>query len=87
MIVALHDGLTNIVVCYLFNCIASHLVTVPPGVLPSDVLVSSPVLHGEDSGMAAAMGGAPGGGGNDSFAEYGGVDPSLDPELALVGAS
>ncbi|GMF34818.1 unnamed protein product [Phytophthora lilii] len=61
----------------------SHLVTVPAGVLPSDVLVSSPVLHGDD-GAAAAAAASSGGGGNDAFAEYGGVDPSMDPELALV---
>ncbi|GMF51660.1 unnamed protein product [Phytophthora fragariaefolia] len=59
----------------------SHLVTVPAGVLPSDVLVSSPVLHGDDGAAAAA---AASSGGNDAFAEYGGVDPSMDPELALV---
>ncbi|RQM11691.1 hypothetical protein DD237_004278 [Peronospora effusa] len=61
----------------------SHLVTVPAGVLPSDVLVSSPVLHGDDGAAAAAASGG-GGGGNDSFAEYGGVDPTMDPELALA---
>ncbi|POM81262.1 26S proteasome non-ATPase regulatory subunit [Phytophthora palmivora] len=60
----------------------SHLVTVPAGVLPSDVLVSSPVLHGDDGAAAAAA--SSGGGGNDAFAEYGGVDPSMDPELALA---
>lgn len=61
----------------------SHLVTVPAGVLPSDVLVSSPVLHGDD-GAAAAAASSGGSGGNDAFAEYGGVDPSMDPELALA---
>ncbi|KAG2510423.1 hypothetical protein JM18_008924 [Phytophthora kernoviae] len=61
----------------------SHLVTVPAGVLPSDVLVSSPVLHGDDGAAAAAAAGS-GGSGNDTFAEYGGVDPSMDPELALA---
>ncbi|KAI9911329.1 hypothetical protein PsorP6_009620 [Peronosclerospora sorghi] len=60
----------------------SHLVTVPAGVLPSDVLMSSPVLHGDDGAAAAAA--SSGGGGNDNFAEYGGVDPSMDPELALA---
>ncbi|CAK4630729.1 hypothetical protein LEN26_008243 [Aphanomyces euteiches] len=62
----------------------SHLITVPPGVLPSDVLVSSPVFHG-DNDMGVAMGGGAGSaaGGND-FAEYGGVDPSMDPDLALA---
>ncbi|KAF0686332.1 Aste57867_21834 [Aphanomyces stellatus] len=60
----------------------SHLITVPPGVLPSDVLVSSPVFHGDGdgNGMGAGAGAA---GGND-FAEYGGVDPSMDPDLALA---
>ncbi|KAG3079021.1 hypothetical protein PI124_g19709 [Phytophthora idaei] len=60
----------------------SHMVTVPAGVLPSDVLVSSPVLHGDDGAAAAAA--SSGGGGSDAFAEYGGVDPSMDPELALA---
>ncbi|TDH68566.1 hypothetical protein CCR75_005661 [Bremia lactucae] len=60
----------------------SHLVTVPAGVLPSDVLVSSPVLHGDDGAADAVA--SSGGGGNESFAEYGGVDPSMDPELALA---
>ncbi|KAL3657399.1 hypothetical protein V7S43_017718 [Phytophthora oleae] len=60
----------------------SHLVTVPAGVLPSDVLVSSPVLHGDDGAAAAAASG--GSSGSDAFAEYGGVDPSMDPELALA---
>ncbi|KAF1328741.1 26s proteasome non-atpase regulatory subunit, partial [Globisporangium splendens] len=59
----------------------SHLVTVPAGVLPSDVLVSSPVLHGDDSPMVTGGGASAGG---DNFAEYGGIDPSMDPELALV---
>uniref|UniRef100_A0AAV1UF03 26S proteasome regulatory subunit RPN10 n=1 Tax=Peronospora matthiolae TaxID=2874970 RepID=A0AAV1UF03_9STRA len=60
----------------------SHLVTVPAGVLPSDVLVSSPVLHGDDGAAAAAASG--GGGGDGTYTEYGGVDPSMDPELALA---
>ncbi|OQR85745.1 26S proteasome non-ATPase regulatory subunit [Achlya hypogyna] len=60
----------------------SHLITVPPGVLPSDILVSSPIFHGDgDSGMGAGMGG--GSSAND-FAEYGGVDPNMDPDLALA---
>ncbi|CAI5732634.1 unnamed protein product [Peronospora destructor] len=62
----------------------SHLVTVPAGVLPLDVLVSSPVLHGDDGAAATAAAASGGAGGNDSFAEYGGVDPSMDPELALA---
>ncbi|CAI5707269.1 unnamed protein product [Peronospora farinosa] len=34
--------------------------------------------------VPAGRGGGGGGGGNDSFAEYGGVDPTMDPELALA---
>jgi len=70
-----------------------HLVTIPAGVLPSDVLASSPILAGVGgafaaSAAAAAAGGfdtgGGGGGGGDTFAEYGGVDPNMDPELAMA---
>jgi 26S proteasome regulatory subunit N10 len=67
-----------------------HLVTIPPGVLPSDVLASSPVVHGGAGGSAfaasAAAAAATGGdfGGGNAFAEYGGVDPNMDPELAMA---
>ncbi|KAL3775211.1 hypothetical protein HJC23_010699, partial [Cyclotella cryptica] len=66
------------------NC---HLVTIPAGVLPSDVLISSPILRGDGGGMAmgdGSGGGGAGGGGGDAFAEYGGVDPNMDPELAMA---
>jgi 26S proteasome regulatory subunit N10 len=61
---------------------ASHLVTIPPGsYLLSDMLLSSPILMGEDGapppGLAAGMGG------DTSGFEFG-IDPSLDPELALA---
>lgn len=52
----------------------SHLVTVPPGPSLADALLSSPILAGE--------GGAVLGLGASDF-EFG-VDPSADPELALV---
>lgn len=71
-----------------------HLVTIPAGVLPSDVLASSPIVHGGEGGSAfaasAAAGGAAGGGGGDAagggggFADFGGVDPNMDPELAMA---
>jgi 26S proteasome regulatory subunit N10 len=66
-----------------------HLVTIPAGVLPSDVLASSPIVGGgafAAAGLqAAAAAQAPGGGaGGDAFAEYGGVDPNMDPELAMA---
>jgi 26S proteasome regulatory subunit N10 len=69
----------------------SHLVVVPPGMLPSDALISSPIFQqdrGDDGGLAAAMAasvaGSGGGGGGDAFADYGGIDPSMDPELAMA---
>jgi 26S proteasome regulatory subunit N10 len=68
-----------------------HLVTIPPGVLPSDVLASSPIVHGGGGGgsafAASAAAGAVdagGDGGGGGFAEYGGVDPNMDPELAMA---
>eukprot|EP01039_Chlorochromonas_danica_P008730 gene8730-9620_t len=59
----------------------SHLVTVPGGVSPANVLLSSPVMFGSTG--IASMGAAPMGGG-DNFDLYGGIDPSLDPELAMA---
>lgn len=51
----------------------SHLVTIPPGpTLLSDVLISSPIISGEDGGAGVGAG-----------YEFG-VDPTLDPELALA---
>mmetsp|Transcript_23852 Transcript_23852/g.34075 ORF Transcript_23852/g.34075 Transcript_23852/m.34075 type:complete len:413 (-) Transcript_23852:1424-2662(-) len=64
------------------NC---HLVTIPAGILPSDVLITSPIFRGDAAPMGGDMGGAAaGGGGGDAFAEYGGVDPNMDPELAMA---
>jgi 26S proteasome regulatory subunit N10 len=64
----------------------SHLVIIPPGVLPSEVIMSSPIITGGEEGGDVGMGGGGGGGGAAAaaFAEYGGVDPSLDPELAMA---
>jgi len=62
------------------NC---HLVTIPAGVLPSDVLITSPIFRGDAAPMGGDMGGS-GGRGGDAFAEYGGVDPNMDPELAMA---
>lgn len=61
----------------------SHLVSVPAGtVLLSDMIVSSPMLS-EDGVTAPAAGGGGGPGDDGEF----GVDPNLDPELAMVNAS
>jgi len=74
-----------------------HLVTIPAGVLPSDVLASSPVIHGAGGGSAFAasaaisaagaggdFGSGGAGGGANAFADFGGVDPNMDPELAMA---
>jgi len=53
---------------------SSHLVTVPPGPMLSDALVSSPIVVGEDGSGAVPTG---------MGFEFG-VDPSEDPELALA---
>eukprot|EP01027_Heterolobosea_sp_BB2_P012884 GEZU01018631.1.p1 GENE.GEZU01018631.1~~GEZU01018631.1.p1 ORF type:complete len:404 (-),score=112.90 GEZU01018631.1:168-1289(-) len=58
----------------------SHLVTVPPGPhILSDVLLQSPIVMEEGGAGGAGAAGAAG-----AFAEYGGIDPSVDPELAMV---
>jgi 26S proteasome regulatory subunit N10 len=54
-------------------------VTIPPGPhILSDILISSPIISGEGMGVAGAMGST------GEFDSFGGIDPSLDPELALV---
>ena len=63
----------------------SHYLSVPPGAhLLSDALLTSPILAGDRGIPEEAMGdaGAPSGAGAGGF-EFG-VDPSLDPELAMV---
>jgi len=61
----------------------SHIAIIPPGPgLLSDQLVTSPILNGDGSTGAAGAGGEGGGGGGDGF-EFG-IDPSIDPELALA---
>lgn len=75
----------------MLNTLYRHLVSIPPGShLLSDVLISSPILAG-DRGMGIpdeAMGDAGAGGSGIAGGAGGGfefgVDPSLDPELAMV---
>ncbi len=56
----------------------SHIVTIPPGPhILSDMILTSPIVSGEDGPPPGF-----GGGGGEGF-EFG-VDPSLDPELALA---
>jgi 26S proteasome regulatory subunit N10 len=68
----------------------SHLVTVPPGPhILSDILLSSPVIVGEGgaggfgAAAAAASAAAAAAGAGGDFGEFG-VDPNVDPELALA---
>jgi 26S proteasome regulatory subunit N10 len=66
----------------------SHLEIVQPGPnLLSDAIIASPILEGDGGAAAAARGGAGGSGGGEGAGaeafEFG-VDPNIDPELALV---
>ncbi|KAK0633473.1 hypothetical protein B0T14DRAFT_506946 [Immersiella caudata] len=65
----------------------SNLVVIPPsGKLLSDQLLSTPILLGEGPGPSASAGAGAGdeagGASNDEFPF--GIDPSVDPELALA---
>lgn len=75
----------------------SHLIVVPPGPnLLSDVLLTSPILAGEGAGAGGSGGGengvagADGGAGGAGAGAAGGtgyefgIDPSVDPELAMA---
>lgn len=67
---------------YLSN---SHLITVPPGVSPANAILSSPLMHmGGGMGPDGMGGMGGGGGGGEDFDMYGGIDPSMDPELAMA---
>jgi 26S proteasome regulatory subunit N10 len=61
--------------------LSSHLVVVPAGSSVVNTLASSPILF--SSAGFGAMGGG-GGGGDGDFDIYGGIDPNLDPELAMA---
>jgi len=61
----------------------SHLAIIPPGPgLLSDQLVTSPILSGDGAAGAGGAGGESGGADASNF-EFG-IDPSVDPELALA---
>ncbi|KAG6399868.1 hypothetical protein SASPL_141353 [Salvia splendens] len=60
---------------------SSHIVHVPPGPSAlSDVLISTPIFTGDGEGSSGYVAAAAGGGLGFEF----GVDPNLDPELALA---
>lgn len=68
----------------------SHLLFVPPGPnLLSDMLITSPILAGQGAAGGAAGGSSEMGGGEAAPAAPGtgfefGVDPTVDPELAMA---
>ena len=59
----------------------SRIVTVPTGMRAADVVRQSVLVRNNvgGSGVAGTAGSSGG-----AFEEYGGVDPSLDPELAMA---
>ncbi|KAI0315349.1 hypothetical protein OF83DRAFT_1173907 [Amylostereum chailletii] len=62
----------------------SHYIAVPPGThLLSDAILSSAILAGDRNIPEEAMGDMDGGGGSGGDFAFG-VDPSLDPELAMA---
>ena len=64
----------------------SYLATIPPSAnLLSDSLITTPIVGGEGASNAGGEGGSGGGGGasGGNYFEFG-VDPSVDPELALA---
>ncbi|KAI6035656.1 hypothetical protein F5J12DRAFT_711624 [Pisolithus orientalis] len=84
----IEEGESSVLKAFIENASSadnSHLVSVPPGPhLLSDVIISSPVLaedRGIPPGTIAAAGPSGTGGTNDY--EFG-VDPNLDPELAMA---
>jgi len=63
----------------------SNLVVIPPsGKLLSDQLISTPILLGEGAGAGGGAGGSGGDAGGASEDFPFGIDPSIDPELALA---
>ena len=60
------------------------MIIVQPGVSPADAVLSSPVIHnGSFAASSRGVSSAAGGGAAD-FDVYGGIDPTMDPELAMA---
>lgn len=65
----------------------SHLIIVQPGVSPANAIMSSPLMYSSafaSAAMAGSEGGGGGGSGGGDMDMYGGIDPSMDPELAMA---
>ncbi|KAK7696474.1 hypothetical protein QCA50_001131 [Cerrena zonata] len=82
----IEEGESNVLKTFVDNANSSdnsHYVAVPPGPhLLSDMVISSPILAGDSGIPEEAMGDAAPAAGGSNF-EFG-VDPSLDPELAMA---
>ncbi|CUA70374.1 26S proteasome regulatory subunit RPN10 [Saccharomyces cerevisiae S288c] [Rhizoctonia solani] len=78
----LNDPLLRVFVDTLNSSDNSHLLSIPSGanMLISDAILSSPILAGDDGVPPGGMGGEASGSNQFEF----GVDPSLDPELAMA---
>jgi 26S proteasome regulatory subunit N10 len=51
----------------------------------TDILFSSPIMGNDDNPMPASQGSAvPGQPAVDRFAEYGGINPDIEPDLAMA---
>lgn len=61
----------------------SHLIAVPAGTLPSEVIASSPILAGSAYATRASNN-ATNENNEAAFGDYGGIDPNMDPELAMA---
>jgi len=68
-----------IILFRFFPC--SHLITIPAGVSPLDALMSSPLMH---QNIAYGSGTLDGNGGGSGADDFGNIDPSLEPELAMA---
>lgn len=63
------------------NSSNSHFLDVPLGInMITDILFTSPILHGDEAGISATGAASAGG----QFSEYGGINPTNDPELAMA---
>lgn len=62
----------------------SHLAIIPPGNLLSDSIVATPILAGDGASGGGGMGDDTHMGGTGGGDNFGGVDPNMDPELALA---
>ena len=63
------------------NSSNSHFMDVPLGIsMITDLLFTSPILAGDEAGVGASNAGT----GMGQFSEYGGINPDLDPDLAMA---